>query len=109
MAPESLVETGKNCLCGLRGTEPPLKCCAREAIELTDAAQAKPLQEQHGLRRKAQGLDGKGRKARFGFPWRRQSGRGCKAGLRVRGAKRIGEPGSRRQPEGRQPRREIFE
>ena len=65
--PQRLIETAQHRLGGIGGAEAALQGGARQRVELADAAQAEPLQKQHGLRREPQRLDGQVREPRLGL------------------------------------------
>jgi hypothetical protein len=60
--PKRLIEAQQDGLCYIPGMEPPLKACARQIVELADALQAKPPQEEGDFRLEPQSLYGKSTK-----------------------------------------------
>ena len=60
--PERLIEAEQDGFGRVLGVEPPLEACPRQVIELADAFQTEPLEQERDLRLKAQSLDRKGEK-----------------------------------------------
>jgi hypothetical protein len=60
--PKRLIEAAQDSLCHIPGMEPPLETCAWQIVELADALQSQPSQQEGDFRLEPQSLYGKSAK-----------------------------------------------